>query len=170
MSASITVKFTMTRAEVVSSIRQSMFGRRAILIVLTVFVYIAASPFINYIFKHPEDPNYTLQTHSLIYSAGCLVAIAYLIGILPIMLAGKMNPAVRDQEQLFRFTEKGAEAVTGAGESKLDWKSWTRYRETGRFFFLYPGPKISYVLPKRAFASGEELIAFRNLLKQKIKR
>jgi len=170
MSASITVKFTLTRAEVVGSIRQAMLGKRAMLVVLTIFVFIAASPFVTYVLRHSEDPSYAFRTDGLVYSAACLVAIAYLLGVLPILLAGRMDPAVRDQEQVFRFTEKGSEAKNGAGELNFDWKSWTRYRETGKFFFLYPGPRVNLVLPKRAFASDEELVAFRNLLKQKIKR
>jgi len=170
MSASFTVKFTLTRSEVVSSIRQSMLGRRALLIVLTILVYMAAYPFISYAFKHSEDAQVVFRKESLLLSGFCLAAIGYLFGVLPLLLSRRMSTALRDQEQVFRFTDKGSEATTGAGEAKFDWKAWVRYRETGRFFFLYPGPNISHVIPKRAFASTEEVIAFRNLLKQKIKR
>lgn len=79
----------------------------------------------------------------------------------------KLNPATRDLEQSFLFTEEGVDARLRTGEAKLDWKMWMKFRESDRYFFLFQAQEQFTVLPKRAFAGAEDVDAFRELLKRK---
>jgi hypothetical protein len=102
---------------------------------------------------------------------GCFVGGAaflyFLFGSGPREVYRKLNPATRDLEQSFRFTEEGIEARLQTGEAKLDWKTWMKFRETDRFFLLYPAQEMVTVLPKRAFTGAAEIDSFRELLKRK---
>ncbi len=169
MSASITVKFTLSRKEVCSSLRQSLIRRRSIQVVVALLVALAALPVIRYV-QHVEDPRSPFQPVWLLQTALGLLAVPYIFGMLPVLLSRRMNPALLDREQVLQFSDQGIHAITGAGEAKADWKSWVGYRETGEFFLLQIGPRAFQPLPKRAFTSPQEVTDFRNLLKQKVRR
>jgi hypothetical protein len=169
MASSMTVKFTLNRKEVCSSLRQSMVRQRAIQIIVALLVVLAAVPVIKF-FQHAEDPRVPFQPALFVQTALALLALPYLFGLLPVLLSRKMNPALLDKEQVLRFDDEGLTAVTGAGESKVGWKSWAGYRETPGFFLLQFGPRAFQPLPKRAFATPQEVVDFRNLLKQKVRR
>lgn len=94
--------------------------------------------------------------------------LVLLFGWSPYAAYRRTNPGLRDMEQEFRFTEGGAEVRTGIAEMKLDWKAWVRFKETRHFFMLFPNTTTMHILPKRAFASEEERIGFRDLLKEKL--
>lgn len=166
---SITVKFTMSRGEYASALRLGMLHQKVMQVLVAIFVCLAVSPLIMR-FSSPAGAPAAISFRDLIYPLVGVIGVAYLYGVLPFLLVAKMNPAVRDREQVFRVTGDGAESVTGLGESKVAWNAILRYRESSRFFLLHLAPRQFVPLPKRAFASEQEIIDFRNLLKQKLKR
>jgi len=119
--------------------------------------------------RPPQAPAVPFPTNALVYPAVGLLALSWLFGVIPMLAVRRMNAAARDREQVFTFSDDGAEVVTSAGEAKFPWSAWIKYRETRRFFMLYPSKQVVHVLPKRAFSSEQELVDLRNLLKQKIR-
>ncbi len=169
MSGSLTVKFTMTRAEYAAALRTVLLRRRIIWVMIAAFAFFTSAPFVTYFTRAPQAPAAPFPMNALMYPAVGLLALAWLFGVVPILAVRRMNPASRDREQVFKFSEEGAEVVTAAAEAKFPWTAWVKYQETGRFFLLYPSRQIVHILPKRALGSEQELIDFRNLLKQKIR-
>jgi hypothetical protein len=169
MSASITVKFTMSRKEIASSLRQSLVRQKVVLVVVALLLAMAALPLVAAV-RHAENPQVPFQPASFLQTAVGVLGVAYLFGVLPVVLARRTNPALVDHEQVLSFSDEGMDAVTGAGSAKIPWKSWVGYRETEGFFLLQFGPRAFQALPKRVFATPQELIDFRNLLKQKLRR
>jgi len=170
MSNSLTVKFTMTRAEYAAALRTVMLRRRIIWVMIAAFAFFTSAPFVAYFSRSPQAPAAPFPMSALMYPAVGLLALAWLFGVVPILAVRRMNPASRDREQVFRFSDEGGEVATANAEAKFLWPEWVKYQETGRFFLLYPSRQIVHILPKRAFSSEQELVDFRNLLKQKIRR
>jgi hypothetical protein len=166
MSASLTVKFTMTPGEYAAALRTVLLRRRIIWFMVAAFAFFASAPFI----RAAQTPGAPFPMNALVYPGVGLLALAWLFGVVPMLAVRRMNPAMRDREQVFKFSDEGGEVVTGSSEAKFLWPVWVKYQETARFFLLYPSRTIVHILPKRAFASEQELIDFRNLLKQKIRR
>lgn len=54
-------------------------------------------------------------------------------------------------------------------DSKVDCSAYVNWVEGKAIFAIFPHPRIFIVIPKRAFSS-DQLIEFRELLRQKIKR
>ena len=161
MPQAISVTFVLAPDEYASAARQAMVrqpgyivvGIAAALAMLSPLLLLAGVPMSPYV------------------AFGCFVGGAsflyFLFGSGPREAYRKLNPATRDLEQSFRFTEEGIDARLQTGEAKLDWKTWMKFRETDRFFFLYPAQEMITVLPKRAFSGAVEIDSFRELLKRK---
>jgi hypothetical protein len=164
VSTPIVVTFTLRRDEYASAIRQNMLRAKMILLVLAILVYMGISPFVTYVLKHSENPAFAFPRSGLAYTVACFSMITYLVWVAPILAVRRFG--ARDQEQSFRFSEETA----SSGHATFDWKSCVKVRETGRFFFLYPGAKVMHILPKRAFASTADLDAFRELVTRKLNR
>jgi hypothetical protein len=169
MSRSLIVKFTMTRAEYAAALRTVLLRRRIIWVMIAAFAFFTSGPFITYYSRSAQTPAAPFPMAALIYPGIGLLALAWLFGVVPILAVRRMNPASRDQEQVFTFSDEGATVVSATGEAKFLWSAWIKYQETGRFFLLYPSKQIVHIMPKRAFASEQELVDFRNLLKQKVR-
>lgn len=170
MSTPIVVKFTLSPREYASAIRESMMKSKVILLVLALLLYMGISPTVTYLLKHSENPSVAFPSTGLLYMLGCLGMITYLVWAAPILAVRKLLSATRDREQEFRFDEEGSEVMNAVSPGRFDWKTWVRFRESGRFFFLYPTSRVLHIVPKRAFSSDAERAAFRNLLKLKLKR
>ncbi len=165
----MTVKFTMTRAEYAAALRSALLRQRMIWLLVAAFAFFASSPFVAYFTRPPQAPAAPFPVNALVYPAVGLLALAWLFGVVPILAVRRMNPAARDREQVFTFSDDGAEVLGAGGEAKFPWSAWVKYRETRNFFMLYPSKKAVHVLPKRALGSEQDLVDFRNLLKQKIR-
>jgi len=76
---------------------------------------------------------------------------------------------VEDDEIEYRFSEAGIDKRTRRAESKLEWGIYARFWETDEVIFLcYPNQTVDPV-PKKAFASADDLAAFKELLSRKVK-
>jgi hypothetical protein len=167
---SITLKFTMSRGEYAGALRQGMLRQKTMQLLIAIFVCMTAAPLTLRFLSASAGAPVALSIRDFIYPAIGVIGVAYIFGVMPFLLVAKMNPAVRDHEQVFRATGEGAESVTGAGEVKVPWNALLGYRESGRFFLLQLGERQIVTLPKRAFATPQEITDFRNLLKQRVKR
>ena len=56
------------------------------------------------------------------------------------------------------------------GERSWPWKQVAFFKETPHFFHLYFDRSSFFLVPKTAFASGDEIYEMRQLLKQKLNR
>src|SRR6267154_2711419 len=69
----------------------------------------------------------------------------------------------------FTVTDEGLHFHSQQTDSKVDWSAYINWVEEKATFALFPHPRIFIVIPKRAF-SGDQLIEFRELLRQKVKQ
>jgi hypothetical protein len=60
------------------------------------------------------------------------------------------------------------EMVTGRAE--LRWSTFVRVRETSDLFLLYVQKQLAHPIPKRAFASAQEISAFRDIVRRQVPR
>ena len=66
------------------------------------------------------------------------------------------------------FSQAGIDVGSAHSQTHHDWNAISMAKQTGHLFVLYlPGP-ASIVLPKRSFASSEQISRFQNLVKQNI--
>jgi hypothetical protein len=65
------------------------------------------------------------------------------------------------------FDDEGTVATFPTGESRLDWRAYTKYKETGSLFLLFFSPYRYTSIPKRAM-SPEQIEELRGLLKARI--
>jgi hypothetical protein len=164
MSNPIRLKFILSPDEYADAIRQNLFRLPSLLIVSAMVVIATLTPMVLLAAGRP--------TFNVGGSLACaLVGATFVVSLYwngPRSAYRKLNPANRDQEQAFSFTEEGIDIRHATAEAKLDWKSWIKFRENARFFLVYPAQRMFTIIPKRAFASPEEVDAFRELLKRKL--
>ncbi len=164
MMSPITVKFTMTRAEYVRAVRLLLLRQRIFWLLIPTAVTWALYPLIGYwLAKNP-----VFKPDTLVYPAAAIAFFSLIFGWSPIAAVKKINPAIRDNPQEFRFSDGGIDCSTGVSQSKLDWNLWIKYGESREFFLLYPSRQAAQIIPKRAFSSESELAAFRELLQKKL--
>lgn len=168
MGNSIGVKFTLTPAEYSSAIRQHMLRQPASILVGVVATIVIMSPFCVLILEKLTGAELLVDAGSIVAAVVAAVVVLFLFVVAPKRAYGKLNPANRDQEQAFRFSEEGIESRCATAEGKLDWKTWVKFKETGQFFLIYPSHQMFHLLPKRAFGAPQEMDAFRELLKRKL--
>ncbi len=65
------------------------------------------------------------------------------------------------------ISDTGIDFSNPTGSTQSTWSAFTRYVESRNLFLLYQAPHVFNVLPKRAFASGDEE-SFRGLLNAKL--
>jgi hypothetical protein len=65
------------------------------------------------------------------------------------------------------ISDSGIEISSPTGSSKQTWDAFIRYVESKNLFLLYQGPQMFNVIPKRAFAQGEE-DTLRSILAQRL--
>ena len=65
------------------------------------------------------------------------------------------------------ISETGIDSSSPTGSTQSTWSAYTRYVESRNLFLLYRAPHVFSLLPKRAFAPGEEE-SFRGLLNAKL--
>jgi hypothetical protein len=70
-------------------------------------------------------------------------------------------------EHTAAFGAEGITVTSPTGQGTLNWEAISRVIESDTFFLLVPGPRIFYLVPKRAF-TPEQLIGFRELIARKI--
>jgi hypothetical protein len=66
-------------------------------------------------------------------------------------------------------SDNGINFLTAHGHSEDAWTGFAKWRESDISFMLYTSSYFANVIPKRAFAAGEEQ-QFRNLLASKVKK
>lgn len=74
-------------------------------------------------------------------------------------------------ETTWTVSDDGLLVTTGYGQSKIDWETFGKVVETGDYFLLLYSwnRRLFQIIPKRAFASPDEMADFREYLKRHIK-
>ena len=80
--------------------------------------------------------------------------------------AMRRNPSLVGEVVLV-FTDEGTEFTFATGKSQLQWRAYTKYKETRHLFVLYMSSARSTFIPKRVL-SPQHLEELRNLLKSRI--
>jgi hypothetical protein len=167
MPGPIQVKYTLSRAEHHAAIRAHLVRMRTMWFFTAIGLLWMFLPLISVIALKADGKTYPLGATDLIQPALGLGFIVLLYGWTPTASYRKTNPALRDKEQSWVFSEDGCTNVSAIAESRMDWKAWIKAVETRDFFLLYPATTIVHIVPKRAFSGPAEVDAFRELLKFK---
>ena len=75
---------------------------------------------------------------------------------------------VLQQPYSFELTEELFFATAAYGETRLTWDYFRKWKEGKTLFIVYQSDRIMQIIPKRCFASAEEMVEFRALLTKKI--
>ena len=87
------------------------------------------------------------------------------------------NPLVRRRirkepkytcEQVWQFSEERIHWQTPYAEANRVWETYPRVEEDSKYFIFFLKSNAFTPIPKRAFASADEIIRFRELLKRKM--
>jgi len=63
-------------------------------------------------------------------------------------------------EHTIAIAPDGVSERSAVGESRIAWSGVERLEEDGEYIFLYIGPLVAHVIPKRAFKTTEDANAF----------
>jgi hypothetical protein len=103
--------------------------------------------------------------------------VIFLLGLLLILVslsllgavqkgAWRKNPALRGPTSM-AFYETGVRARTVNGESSLRWDAYPETIENGAYYMLHRPERGGYtIVPKRAFSSAQDELAFRSLVER----
>jgi hypothetical protein len=67
----------------------------------------------------------------------------------------------------YHFSRDAIQIEGLSGRSELNWNAFVDVREVPDAFFLFLNRQLFHVIPKRCFASGDEVSAFREILRDK---
>ncbi len=81
------------------------------------------------------------------------------------------SPAVIDQLQskTYVFDDSGIHIESAGRHATTPWSKVTAIKAIDKLFLIYTSPKLAYVIPKRCFASREELHRFIGQLLGRVK-
>jgi hypothetical protein len=112
--------------------------------------------------------NHDLTTIGWIWlatSAGIGIAV-YEVPRFQIRRAMRRNPSM-EGEIVLRLNDEGIEAIFSTGKSQLQWRAYTKYKETAHLFALCMSPGRSMSIPKRVM-SPQQVEELRGLLSERI--
>jgi hypothetical protein len=101
-----------------------------------------------------------------------LVVAGLIAGAIVALIAYKSRKAaseVEPQEISFIFSEMGVDKRTLHSEAKLEWKAYVKFSETDKFYFLHYSKRLADIVPKAAFATPQDVDAFRELLLRQVR-
>jgi len=102
-----------------------------------------------------------------------IAALAYLAFLFGFLRPRRIRKIFRQQESLhmpYSFTVADDAVLTKSenGEARLAWDYFSKWKEGKDLFLLYQSDVMFHMVPKRCFASPEEMTQFRKLLLEKI--
>jgi hypothetical protein len=167
MENEISLKYQLSESELMDAIRaQSMRTwsfRFLVVFILILFIYLGVQQLV-----------YGTTLDWFLFTLAPIVIVS---GVLAFFTYS--NPLVRRRirqepkytsEQAWQFSESGVQSKTAFGESKREWQVYPKVAEDAKYFILFLPSNAYTPIPKRAFASADELIRFRALLKRKVAR
>lgn len=94
-----------------------------------------------------------------------------LAAVIPYYSANKQFKSMSSAQApiTFEASDEGVRMETRNGNSQTAWSAFPKWREQKSVFIIYCSAYVFYLIPKRAFASGEEA-QFRQLLTVKISK
>jgi hypothetical protein len=114
-----------------------------------------------------------LIDHDLPVAGWLWLALSAVIGIavyevprIQVRRSLKSSPSAQG-EIVFVLDDQGTVATFPTGESRLEWRAYTKYKETGTIFLLFFSPYRYTSIPKRAM-SPEQIEELRALLKARV--
>jgi len=66
------------------------------------------------------------------------------------------------------FSDGAIRVDSPTGGSHLEWTTYMRARETAVQFLLYPQAQIAHIVPKRCFATKEQVTRFREMVRRQV--
>ncbi len=102
--------------------------------------------------------------------AACLAYFAFLFGFI---YPRRIRKIFRQQKILhaphsFNVADEAVFTKSDIGEAKLTWDYFQKWKEGKNLFLLYQSDVMFHIVPKRCFASPEEMAQFRKLLLEKM--
>jgi len=82
-------------------------------------------------------------------------------------LVWRGTPSVKEVVRCWA-DEESFRLQTTNSDTAVKWPALIKFRETRKFFLIYPSKRICYLIPKRAFADESQVKEFRELLDRKI--
>jgi len=69
----------------------------------------------------------------------------------------------------YTISDDGITQEAATSQSQLGWATYIKAQETKDFFLLYMRKSMAHSIPKRAFASADEISQFREMLRRHVK-
>ncbi len=157
----ISLKFRLMKSDLVSATRAQMFQSIIVRIIVVICIGGLILAAVGSLF-FGLDPSNVASQILLMLTLGFLLPISG-----PIVLLRLRREAKVFEEQSWSFTDSEVSVRTHDYTSKLAWSSFNKTSDSGSFYYLYLTNRLPIIIPKRAFVTKDQEIAFRNLVKQR---
>ena len=102
-----------------------------------------------------------------------VAGLAYLVFLFGFMHPRRLKKIFSQQKMLhaphsLNITDEAISTKSEVGEAKLTWNYFPKWKEGKNIFLLYQSDVMFHLVPKRCFASLEEMAQFRKLMLEKI--
>lgn len=101
-----------------------------------------------------------------------LVVLLYSICVRPYLVSRAVirTSGGRNYTNSYVFSEEGVVVRRDHYEAHYDWAAIRRAKQTAHLLVLYTDSSLAIILPKRCFASPQQLNELRAILAEKVKR
>jgi hypothetical protein len=164
MNSTIALSFRYTEGDYVQAVRAH--NARHLRLPLDIVVIVLVSGFAIYLWRFPDQ--HWLALLGFVVAALFTLMLVSAFTIVP-RVAFRREPKFRD-DYLLIFSPEGIQFRTAHIDSQLQWSLYSWALITDRSFILYYGSRQFTVIPKRIFQNQEQVLAFEELLKQRISR
>ncbi|PQO35580.1 YcxB family protein [Blastopirellula marina] len=156
---------TLTRDDLKTIYRALAYNPRTI----TALLFFSIAFFAVFLF--PFDSLRRLLTGVICLIAFLLLAVLFLESLYylqPYWRTQRANMGTTPQPLQYRLDDAGLQIEWGGNQSQIPWSSFTRLQASGELLILYMAPNGWVALPAHFFATRDEFLAARGLIRQRL--
>ena len=156
----MTINFSYNKKQVLQALRYHFLSRREIrlmIVLVNVFAFFAAGLF------------YFKKVTPLAFLVSSLLWVVLMVTFWFLLPGAVYRRASTFRDHFtMRFTDEQFSLGNERGSRAWPWKALKNFMETPNFFHLYFDSRSFFLVPKDSFANGDEIVAMRQLLKNKV--
>ena len=173
------VEFSLSLRELYAANLSILLGRiRYLLYIMGICVVICAvclAP--EYLPEPPADYVYAVANRLNLYAlldwlfpglAGGGVTLLLMVPAAAFLRARSVKKKFGADKSRYVFSADVVNVQSAMGTANLKWEMFQQVRENRRFFFFYSLPGMANLVPKRSFATPEQIEEFRSLIRSHV--
>ena len=152
-----------------SNLKFSIRRQRYLLLIIAVFLAVVGSLLIHIGLQDPPDDRWTAFADNIkpLFYVMSLVVLSIPVTVLLYTKKLLRDPRAKNGSK-YHVTTDGVRVEGSAGTADLNWTAFLQAREISTAFWLFVTTATFHLIPKRCFATNDDLVQFREIIRANI--